>query len=87
VKPFGIRVVLDPGTVTWFRRLAASVSRQRPRSNLRQSVCDFVVDNLELELIFLQVFQSSFISVSPPKLDILSFIHSFIFPGQGKLNP
>ena len=51
----------------------------------RQSLWDFVLDNLELELIFLQVFHSSFISVIPPKLDILSFIQSFI-PRQGKLN-
>jgi hypothetical protein len=78
VKPFVIRLVLDPGKVTWLRRLAIIISQQRPRSNLRQPVWGFVVDNLELELIFLQVFQPSFISVRPPKFDILSFTHSFI---------
>jgi len=87
VNPLGIRVVLDPRTATWLRRLAASFSQQRPRSNLRQSVSDFVVDNLELELIFLHVFQPSFISVGPPVLHILPFFHLFIHTGNRTETP
>jgi hypothetical protein len=79
VNSLGIRVVLDPRTTTCLRRLAASFSQQRLSSNLRQSVLDFVVDNLELELIFLHVFQP-FFSVSAHQCLIFfnSSIYSFI---------
>ena len=48
---------------------------------------DFVVDNLELEFIFLKSFSLP-LSVSGHQSLIFfhSPIHSFIFPRQGKLN-